>query len=384
MDPFWRGPVLATGLLLLAACGDGDSEVQTSTATGVFKDSSVAGLSYVSGQEEGVTGADGSFTYEVGREVTFFLGGLTLGTALGQAVVTPLDLVRNGASDDIAVLNRVRFLLMLDDDDEPDNGIQISSAVQDRARVATSIWRNVDFSVSEPTLAAELNLVIFDLNNLEGVQQLPTAAQARAHLEDTLRCVRSGAFRGALAGGDSGEVGLMIDAGSGELRGYARRAGNPALITLAGSSAVSLDRDAFFISVDTTAGATFTGRLIGIDDITGSWEVGAQQPAGTFQGQRIGGEGDARYRYTASYSGGGDAGVYAFDIDAAGRVTGAAYSVMNDESTTVSGSLSGGVSLSARTSDQTEITATVDLDAGTLSGGDSLGDTLNGSGCRLN
>lgn len=382
-DFILNSPVLAV-VAALTACSGGSGGAEVTTASGVFKDANVAGMSYVSGKQEGVTGADSSFTYEVGKDVSFFLGGLALGSVPGRAVITPLDLVRNGASSDIAVLNRVRFLLVLDDDDDPANGIRISTDVQRSAQVATSIWKPVDFSVDETALAAELNLVIFDLIRLEGAQQIPTAAEARTHLEATLRCVRSGAFRGTLAGGDTGNFGVMVDAETGELRGYASRSGSQALIALDGTEPVSLDQETFFISDDAATGATFTGRLTDPDNITGAWEfAAAQQPSGTFLGRRIGGTGDATYRFTASYEG-SDAGVYTFDISATGGVTGTAYNAVSNELNTLTGTLNNNVSLLATTSNQMSVTATVDLTAGTLSGGDTQGNTITGSGCRLN
>lgn len=381
-----RAAVVPAAVAALAACsGGGGGEATAPTARGVFKDSNVAGLSYTSGDQEDVTGADGSFTYEVGKEVNFFLGGLPLGSVTGQALVTPLDLVQDAASDDIAVLNRVRFLLVLDDDDNPANGIRISPAVQQSARTAQSIWQPVDFSVPETDLAAELNLVIFDLNRIEGVQQIPTAAEARDHLETTLRCVRSGAFRGTLAGGDGGTVGVVIDAGTGELRGYALRNGSQALIELDGDTPVSLDQEAFFISRDPGAGATFMGRLSDPDNLTGAWEYAApQQPSGTFLASRTGGAAEAVYRFSATYEGGDDAGTYTFDISAAGAVSGTAYSVVNNAATAVSGTLGGNGTQLTATAGQTGITAAVDLASGTLSGGDTVGNTLVGGGCRLN
>lgn len=381
----WTGVILA-GVAVLAACSGGaGGQAEVPTARGVFKDAAVAGLSYVSGDQDGVTAADGGFTYEIGKEVRFFLGGLPLGSVAGQAVVTPLDLVTDGASDDLAVLNRVRFLLMLDDDDNPDNGLRISEAVQLSARTAASIWQPVDFSVPETSLAAELNLVIFDLNRIEGVQQLPTAAEARTHLEGTLHCLRSGVFRGTLTGGDSGRIGAVVDADTGELRGYAVRSGNPALVELDGTTPVSLDQEAYFISQDGGTGATFMGRLTDLDDITGSWEFSpAGQPAGTFLAERAGGAATAVYRFSAVYQGSVDAGVYAFDIDAAGTVTGVAYSVVDNATTAVTGALVASDTQLTASAGPVTITAAVDLADGTLSGGDTAGNTLAGGGCRLN
>lgn len=67
---------LAAVATLLTACGGGGGSggSGTSLATGYFKDSNTQGLRYVAGGQAGVTGADGSFTYEVGRPVSFYIG----------------------------------------------------------------------------------------------------------------------------------------------------------------------------------------------------------------------------------------------------------------------------------------------------------------------
>ncbi|MBK9130677.1 MAG: hypothetical protein IPM20_03400 [Gammaproteobacteria bacterium] len=364
----------------LAGCGTGSGGGgSATTATGVLKDANVAGLSYRSGQEEGETGADGSFTYEVGNDVTFSIGDLVVGTAPGQPVITPLDFVPASGVNTTAVQNIVRFLLWLDTDAIPSNGIEISQALREHAEATPSIWKPIAFNVSED----------FNRNWTCSSRSLPTALDARDHLTNTLLCLRSGAFRGTLAGGDTGNLGLMVDAQTNELRGFVARNGSPAMLELEGSSAVSLDQQAFFISTATPAGTTFMGRLTDPDTATGSWTIPLAQPLnGTFQGERIGGQGNARYRFTATYKNGTNdlAGLYTFDIDAASGVTGVAYGVDSDESTTLSGVYDSQFqTLIAVTPGQlVRVDAAVDLTAGTLNGSDSLGNTVTGSGCRLN
>lgn len=375
---------------ILAGCGTGSGGGgRATTATGILKDANVTGLSYRSGQEKGETGADGSFTYEVGNDVTFSIGGLVIGTAPGQPVITPLDFVPASGVDTTAVQNIVRFLLWLDTDAIPSNGIEISQALREHAEATPSIWNPISFNVSEGNFNAELDLLFFDMNQFRGPRSLPSALEARDHLTDTLQCLRSGAFRGTLAGGDTGNLGLMVDAQTNALRGFVARDNSQAMLELEGSSAVSLDRQAFFISTATPAGTTFMGRLIDPDTVTGSWTIPLAQPLnGTFQGERIGGQGNARYRFTATYKNGTTdlAGLYTFDINAAGAVTGVAYSVDTDELTTLSGVYdSANLNLIAVTPGQlTRVEADVNLTAGTLNGSDSQGNTVTGSGCRLN
>lgn len=85
-------PLLA--LALLSSCGDDDSgkKAEAETKTGRFVDGPVAGLRFTTATHSGLTDADGTFTYVVGETVTFAVGGVTLGSALGADVISPLDL----------------------------------------------------------------------------------------------------------------------------------------------------------------------------------------------------------------------------------------------------------------------------------------------------
>ncbi|MCC6301487.1 MAG: hypothetical protein IT489_01640 [Gammaproteobacteria bacterium] len=387
----YRPAFLLAAVSLFTGCGTGSGTGggNATTASGILKDANISGLSYRSGDEEGETGSDGRFTYEVGRDVTFSVGDLVVGTAPGQPVITPLDFSPAGRVDSTVVQNIVRFLLWLDTDAISENGIEISQALRAHAEATPSIWKPVAFNVSEGDFNAELNLLFFDMNQFRGARSLPTGLEARAHLTDTLQCLRSGAFRGTLAGDDTGHLGVMVDAQTNALRGFIARDGGQALIALDGASPVSLDQQAFFISNATVPDTLFMGRLLDPDTLTGSWTITvAQALEGTFQGERIGGNDDTRYRYTATYENGAAdaAGLYTFDINAAGAVTGVAYGVDTDQETTLSGVYdSATASLIAVTPGQAvRIEATVNLTAGTLNGGDSLGNTVTGSGCRLN
>ena len=167
--------VLVTLLVFLGACGGGGGASNggnAQTATGLFKDANVEGLSFRSGGQSGVTGPGGAFTYEVGQPVSFSVGGAAIGSATGQAVITPLDLVTSSRTSTARVQNIVRFLVMLDTDNNPANGIGISSAV----RSAAASWA-VNFDAAD--LATELALIVAAASTADGTTHtLPTAAAA--------------------------------------------------------------------------------------------------------------------------------------------------------------------------------------------------------------
>lgn len=381
--------IALTGLIACGGGGGGDSKA--ATRTGVFKDTNVSGLRFQSGGQHGVTDALGRFTYEVGRAVDFYVGDVSIGAATGGSVITPIDLVTGGSTDNLQVQNIVRFLLMLDTDGDSDNGISISTAVQELAQN----WPQVDFSTAN--LGLELASIITEAGMADGTPHaLPDAGSAKSHLESTLLCSRAGGFRGNYQGDDSGPFGIVVDAQSGLVSGVAYSNEDMEILTLTGSTAVGFDQAGSFISGDTDSGSTFSGAFDDFDRISGSWDNAMFAIDGTFSGRRVGGANDAVYRFTGSFS--GDAhGLFTFDIDGADQVSGVAYTVSapdgtSDELSSFSGSLVG-TNLSANITDNGEIdatiTATLDKDTGTLSNGtwsdaDQNGGTFTGSGCQLN
>jgi len=369
--------------LTLVACGGGGSGNPSggvTTATGQFKDSNTAGISYVSGGQSGVTGSDGSFTYEVGNSVEFSIGGVTIGTSNGKSIVTPVDLVSGGSSSSVEVQNIVRLLMMLDDDGDPSNGINISSSV---LTIAEN-WPQIDFSAAD--LSAELTSIISDAASADGgTHTLPDANVAQAHLESTLLCSYAGAYKGAFSGDDNGNFGFLIDASNGNVMGVAYSIPFDQYIDLSGRTPISYDQNVAFVSGNTTTGATFSGQFTSVNGVSGSWQNSPD--SGSFSGSRIGGATDAAYRFTGNYIG-NDFGLFSFDVNGSNNVTGVAYSVAGDELFTVSGTVSG-TTLTATASDGTAIAGTLNTATGGLSGtwndsAEGLSGTFSGSGCQLN
>lgn len=135
----------------LTACGGGGD---AAPKTGVFLDSPVAGMSYVGNRgSAGVTSAQGEFTYQEGETITFRIGGLTLGSATGGAIVTPAHLESTPGRLGDHAARVLRVLQTLDSDDNPENGITVSTA----ARAA--ITQQLDLSTSAATEAAMLAAV---------------------------------------------------------------------------------------------------------------------------------------------------------------------------------------------------------------------------------
>lgn len=366
------GCVVFLGLASIIGSGGGGGGgiIAPATDIGVFKDSNVYGIEYTSGDQSGITAADGSFTYEVGENVTFSVGGVTVGTASGQAVITPIDLVAGASSTTTQVQNIVRFLLMLDRDGDPSNGIRITAAV----RAMAANWTQVDFTTND--LMNEVASIINDANAADGnmLHVLPSAMAAQAHLESTLLCTHAGAYTGLYSGSDNGAFGILVDAQTGLVSGVAVSSiFDDELIGLSGSVGIAFDNDANFIAGQTTDDARFQGSFSGVDDVSGTWNENGAAGGGTFDGSRIGGVADAEFRFTGIFS--GDAsGLFSFDIDANGDVTGIAYTAFAagegivDETIGLTGTVNG-TTLTAITDDNDGmITGTLDTTLGTLMG----------------
>ncbi len=160
--------------------GTADDSSTTTTTTqvvvkqGEFIDSAVEGLYYVSGGQQGYTDANGTFSYEDGENVRFYIGDILIGEGAGDSVMTPIDLVP-GATDDTnqSVINICRFLITLDEDADPDNGITISSAV-----FSSASGLSVDFSDEALVQAA--------VDALLSGRTLESVLDARNHFRNSL------------------------------------------------------------------------------------------------------------------------------------------------------------------------------------------------------
>jgi hypothetical protein len=165
---------------------DGDSVVAPEVQEGVFLDSPVAGLRYVTDTQAGITDEAGRFHFLSGETVTFSIGDVPLGNARGQEIVTPLDLV-DGAEDVThpTVTNMIRFMQSLDEDGNPENGIFIPPHVRDEVD-----GRPIDFHMGIEDFENHPHVMgMFD--TLNGTQAFPhgpvhlrSVEEARDHMRE--------------------------------------------------------------------------------------------------------------------------------------------------------------------------------------------------------
>ncbi len=147
--------LLVVSMLVLFGCGGGSSG--TATATGKFIDAPVAGMTYVSGGQKGITTADGSFTYEVGQNVTFSIGGIVLGTAPGKTIMTPVTLAAAGSTEATPeVVARVQFLMTISTTDTTTGVMTIKPGVMTTAASKSIVWTATTVQTDLTNLTAYL------------------------------------------------------------------------------------------------------------------------------------------------------------------------------------------------------------------------------------
>ena len=194
--------------LMIAACGGGGGGSTPSSSgsvlSGVFVDAPVEGLEYSTETQSGSTGSDGRFYYKSGETVTFKIGKLVMGSAMGAPTLTPVDLVPGAASQvdpasNPTVVNIVRIVLSL-------NANATTTALKIDPSVLTKAHSLADGSVvamDDPNFSATASTVV---KSLDSTKDLVSAATAIAHFKPTWQQITgatspaTGSGAGAVAG----------------------------------------------------------------------------------------------------------------------------------------------------------------------------------------
>lgn len=184
----WMSLVFVFSLII--GCGSGsDTPPLAPVQTGVFLDSAVSGLNYSTPTLSGTTSTAGAFSYRTHETVAFSIGNLTLGSAAGTGVLTPLSITAGAtlASEQV-VNNKLILLQTLDEDGNLNNGIQInaSTAAIVSANAASINFNQTptDFRTSLTTLMTALNTAtpaVFTDAVYRGARTVRTAAAALNH-----------------------------------------------------------------------------------------------------------------------------------------------------------------------------------------------------------
>ncbi len=162
--------------------------------TGIFS-GPICGLKYASPSRSGFTNERGEFQYSAGEGVTFFLGGIVLGTAAGAPRANLAGLVNSvdGRIDRLhvpAITNLARLVQSLDSHGNIESGVAIAPAIHHLLGPMFVNW-----ALSETDFAADPTVCkIFDtLNAAPGVftanqpRRLRNGAAARNELRRNIR-----------------------------------------------------------------------------------------------------------------------------------------------------------------------------------------------------
>ena len=383
--------------LTLTACGSGSSNgppppppppppPQVTIQTGYLIDATVSGIDYQSGSTTGVTDASGTFRYELrdgnAQDVTFTLGSIPIGTALGRPIVTPLDFVDNSDTQSLAVLNIARFLQAVDADGDPDNGIVVSAAVRDA--LAGQAFSPVDFSDADFANQPAVTNILSFLNSIDSqTYMLPTAQSAQRHLQDSLACLASGIYAGRFDGGDSGTFAVLVQhqrvdpllfgdlsprVGVASALIYSEP--QDRLIGVLPQQALAFDSGQSFVVGIAANGAEFSGALDGFEQISnGRWRNEVEGGSGAFAGSRLEGDVSAVYRLSGGFGDNTPADVFddtpdnrggiAIDVFADGTVVGTMISARGEQFL-LSGTVDGDTINASSDSGMTDVSITFD------------------------
>jgi len=161
--------------LLLSGCGS-DNPDTSKTGVSYYLDNAVGGVSYSCGTQEGKTDKDGKFNFDVGKDCTFSLAGITLRTTTSDKLVDKGNIIEDN-------LKVAKFLQSIDSDNNLSNGISITD------EVIEALTNALDKHDSKGKLPEDtiLVVVVADIgNDVEKITgDVRTDAEVLQHLEET-------------------------------------------------------------------------------------------------------------------------------------------------------------------------------------------------------
>ena len=246
------------------------------SVTGRFVDATVVGLAYKCGNSaalSGTTDSNGQYTCLSNQSVTFYVGGILIGSVNSpRAVVTPLDLVGVGASpSNQTVNNMVRFLMSISSTAPGSGTLTIDPAI-----AAAAVAMSIDFAT---TTAAHLDALI---TNVKPGATPVTSAAAITHLTGSINGLFAGPFSGTFGGAFGGNWKVTIDS-AGQVVGTATDSdGGVGVVT--GSMSTAMSTVSSYAFNGSSGGTPWIGALnVSTRQFSGTWDAGSGV-SGTFTG----------------------------------------------------------------------------------------------------
>lgn len=358
-----KATACSTLLILLSACNNGGGNDSSDTPAhfennedtpvsseepidniqqGQFKDSNVEGLNYRLSSDKdtntinNVTDSDGYFKYYIDDLITFSVGNVDLGTTNAKKIITPIDLVHEGDLENIGVINRIRFLMMLDFDGNPRNGIKISPSVTDTAK----LWPVINFNATH--FESELTNVIEDAIVADGGNHiLPSAFEAKTHMKETMNCLYSGIYKGTYSGERDGVFAISISATEGKAKGQLFDFSSGNSDALYSILPISYGSTPTLHGTDLNAEISLTGNIKSTDDIDGNWSNSNSGESGTLKGVRLNNIYDTKWKFSGVIDNTRGAWFYSFNIDKLNEVNGSAVNIIDGKEIELTGLLNG-------------------------------------------
>jgi hypothetical protein len=245
----------------------------------------VIGLNYNCGGNAGVTDSLAQFQYVTGQTCTFSIGGITLGTGTGAALMYPVSLVAGAQPgvDNDAVSDIARLLLSLDDDANPNNGIVISAAVRSALAGASlsSSFGTAGFAAAAQSLVSQA---------IPG-RTLVDRVTADGHLDLSLVNLWSGGYQCkyyADVNGVKTQLGnVAVSINLGAITGAGTPIGGGSSFDVSGNVGPSGSAVLNAVTGSTSTGATFQGSFSTVDGTpatttgSGTWSDPGIQATGT-------------------------------------------------------------------------------------------------------
>ncbi len=282
--------LLAAAAALSPGCGgdsnDGDAAApatsSSTTPSGRFVDAAVANLGYTcnglvgAADKTGVTDSLGQFDYVAGQSCSFSVGGVMLGSGTAATLMTPYSLVPGSAPGvpDTAVTNITRFLMSIDTDANPNNGIALTAEVNHALAGRALDFASRSFDADAAALIAQAI----------PSRALVDAGTAQGHLDLSLLGLYAGGYactyRGLVNGADTLLGNVSISIADGVVTGAGTPIGSTSTFEIAGRISASG-------AANLTAGTTSTGAAFRGDFVTDG-TVGGTKGSGTWNDPDLG------------------------------------------------------------------------------------------------
>ena len=182
--------LITAAILGFNGCGGGSGSTPTTqnaqTLTGYYVDEIIVGVTYTCNSSTstaitGTTGDLGNFNFVAGQSCSFSVGGITVETT-GTLEDNETVITENDADD-------LGYLLTLDNNANPNDGILVTSTVESNATAYNT--ENANSSTSDVDLNDFASVLSANDNNYNGIASTTTQTTTQVANAQASQCIRS-------------------------------------------------------------------------------------------------------------------------------------------------------------------------------------------------